>query len=209
MTPDALSWPVVYAGGKVLRFAPADDFGGAYFGGPLEQSFAGQSFGPEPLHRVFTFSPAGLPQPAGHNLQGRLSLFYGLRFSGCDLRYKVPVMDGVNAQYVQDYSQAVSVEHISPAESSSDWPYTGYPLLLPYIPLKEQSRTEVGPEDFSEHYTWQGLEGFTGDELVVVVPAIARLGVSMWGRSGDDEAVQIIFRYSYRTRLVHATNQCT
>ena len=155
MTPDAISWPVVYAGGKVLRYAPADDFGGAYFGGPLEQSFSGQPFGPEPLHRVFTFSPAGLPQPSGHYLQGRLSLFYGLRFSGCDLRYKVSVMDGVNAQYVQDYSQSVSVEHISPAESSSDWPYTGYPLLLPYIPLKEQSRTDVGPEEFSEQYTWQ------------------------------------------------------
>ena len=209
MTPDDLSWPVVFSGDQVVRFAPADDFGSAYFGGPLEQTFSGQTFGPEPLHRVFTFGPGGLPQPRGHNLQGRLSFFYGMRYSGCELRYKVPVLEGVNAQFVQDYSQSVEVDQISPSESSADWPYIGYPALLPYVPLQEVSRTSITPDEFANEYTWQGLEGFSGDELVVVVPAIARLGVSMWGRSGDDEAVQIVFRYSYRDRVIHATNQCT
>jgi hypothetical protein len=208
MTPDSLSWPVVFSSGTVLHFGPTEGFGSAYFGGPLDQTFDGQAFGPEPLHRVFTFSPAGLPQPKGNNLQGQLSLFYGLRYDGCELRYTVPVMDGVNAQFLGDHSKPVSVDFMSPDESSPDWPYLGYPSLLPYVPLQVVSRTEMRPHEFAEQYTWQGLEGFDGDELVVVVPAIARLGVSMWGRSGDDEAVQIVFRYSYRTHQVDVASQC-
>ncbi|MDM5065600.1 hypothetical protein OB934_22875 [Aeromonas salmonicida] len=209
MTPDDLKWPAVYTDGVVVHYSPTEDFSSAYVGGPLEQAFSGVAFGPEPLHRIFTFSPAGLPQPTGHNLQGRMSLFYGMRFSGCELRYRVAVFAGVGAQYIQDYAEATQVMEMTPTVSSEDWPYTGYPLLLPYVPLREASRVAMEPEAFAESYTWQGLEELSHDELVVVVPAIARLGVSMWGRSGDDEAVQLVFRYSYASQEIHAFNQCT
>ena len=193
----------------MIHFAPANDFGSAYFGGPLQQSFSGARFGPEPLHRIFTFSPGGLPQPNGHNLQGQMSLFYGMRFSGCVLRYRVSIKRGVNAQYVEDYLHSTEIESILPAESSVDWPYTGYPSLLPYVPLEEIQRSSIEPQAFAERYTWQGLEDLTDNELVVVVPAIASFGVSMWGRSGDQEAVQLVFRYSYETQKLCVSNQCT
>lgn len=207
-SPDDLRWPALFSGGTVVHFEPAEDLGEAYFGGPLEQAFDGEPFGPAPLHRIFTFSPAGVPQPAGHNLQGFLSLFYGMRFSGCELRYSVATTSGVNAQYIRDSAARTRVTSISPAQSCDDWPYADYPRLLPYVPLREASRHSIESGRFAELYTWQGLEDFSADELVVVVPAVARLGVSMWGRSGDQEAAILVFRYRYLTHEVHASSQC-
>lgn len=209
MTQDEIKWPVVYSCGMVVEYEPADDFGTAYFGGPLEQTFSGTDFGPEPLHRIFTFSPGKLPQPKGHYLQGALSLFYGMRYDGCNLRYRIPVKAGVKAQYIEDYNTVTEIISISPSESNQDWPYLGYPQLLPYIPLKQRSQISIAPEEFSNRFTWQGLDDISENDLIIIIPAISRLGVSMWGRMGDSEAVQLVFRYNYVTHEVQAYNQCT
>lgn len=209
MTPDDIQWPALYTAGTAIFFGPSDNFGQAYFGGPLEHRFTGIAFGPASLHRIFTFSPAYLPQPAGHKLQGNLSLFYGMRFGGCTLRYKVPVMGGVGAQYIGGTKDETEILEIDPVESSNDWPYHGYPEFLPYVPLSESNRVNMPLVQFLEELTWQGLEDPSEDDMIIVVPACPRLGVSIWGRMGDEEAVQLVFRYNYRTFEVTATNQCT
>ena len=208
MTPDDIRWPVLYSGGFAIHFEPDEHFG-AYFGGPLEQLFRGKTFGPEPLHRILTFVPGIYPQPPGHYLQGLMGLFFGMRYDGCCLRYRLPVLDGVNAQYIESNTKPIEVLEMSPTESHPSWPYVDYPRLLPYIPLREASRTELSVEDFAQSFTWQGLEHADQYSLVVVVPSIPRLGVSLWGRGGDDENVLIVFEYNYATREVVASTQCT
>jgi hypothetical protein len=208
LAPDKIHWPVIFSAGTKIEFAPANVFGPAYFGGPLEQKFSGQQFGPEPLHRLFTFSAAALPQPKGNYLQGRMGVFFGLRYDGCELQYRVPVLEAVNAQYIQSTSP-IDVRRVSPNRSSDEWPYADYPRLLPYVQMKEVSRTPMQAQEFASTHTWQGVEAISEDDLVVIVPAVATLGVSLWGRSGDEEAVQVVFRYSYSTHNATVCSQCT
>jgi hypothetical protein len=138
-----------------------------------------------------------------------MSLFFGMRYDGCKLLYRVPVMQAANAQYIRDTLDTTEIVSMSPSKAASDWPYRGYPEILPYIPLAIESRETITPEQFARQLTWQGLEAFSGEELVVVVPAISRLGVSMWGRDGDNEGVQLIFRYRYDAKEIAAVTQCT
>jgi len=199
MTSDNLRWPAVFTGNTAIYFEPTVEFGSAYLGGPLDQEFTGVPFGSEPLHRIFTFSPAGLPQPKGHNLQGRISLFFGMRYPGCQLSYEVPVSRGVNAQYVKDFERTTVLTGIHPVRPDPAWPYKNYPVLLPYARMKEVRRVSMEPETFAESHIHQGLPELTNAELCVVVPAISSLGISMWGPSGDDSGQQVIFRYGYGT----------
>lgn len=205
---DQLKWPVVFTGRTLVRYLPCDGRGSAFVGGPLQQKFTGRRFGPEPLHRIFSFHAGVLPQPDGHKLQGRMAVFYGLRYNGCQLRYRVPVQEGVNCQFNMEASQAVEVLEIAPTKSSPAWPYEHYPGLLPYVHLEEASRTPVEPEEFAATFTWQGVDGISDNDLVVVVPAIANLGMSMWGFGGDDAAVQIVYRYCYASHEASVGTQC-
>lgn len=204
MTPDELRWPVVFTGTTTVYFEPTDGLGSAYFGGPLDQEFRGSSFGTEPLHRVFTFSPAGMPQPEGNNLQARMSLFYGMRYRGCELQYDVPVADGINAQYIKDWESETVVTGMEPNESDASWPYRAYPALLPYVRMKEANRVAMEPEVFAESHVQQGLSDLTKNEMCIVVPAVSAFGMSMWGPAGDDAGMQLVFRYGYRTKEVRA-----
>jgi hypothetical protein len=214
MTPDHLHWPVVYSQGTLIRYTPVttDEVGaccGAYFGGPLQQSFSGVEFGPEPLHRLFTFCPLSVPQPEGHRVTGRMSLFYGMRFDGCLL-----IRSHQNTESI-DASLPLEVTSMSKVKSSPDWPYAGYPQILPYIPLMELSRESMTPSQFEKTCTWQGLEDWvggyapwSGQELVIIIPPIARLGVSMWGFDGDEMGTQIIGCYNFETQEMRVSNQC-
>jgi hypothetical protein len=204
MTPDALRWPVVFTGNTAVYFAPTDEFGSAYLGGPLEQEFDGIEFGTEPLHRVFTFSPAGMTQPGSNNLQARMSLYFGLRYPACQLSYDVKVTDGVNAQYINDWETKTQITAMTPVTSEPNWPYRNYPALLPYVRMKEIERVPMTPEQFAEQHIQQGLPELTAAEICVVVPAISVFGVSMWGPAGDDAGTQIVFLYGYKTHEVRA-----
>jgi len=98
---------------------------------------------------------------------------------------------------------------MNPIESSVDWPYFNYPPLLPYVPLREVSQSAIGLSQFADQYTWQGIDNPEEQELIAIIPAMSKHGVSMWGPAGDDESVQIIFRYNYQTHLVTTYNECT
>lgn len=207
MAADETKWPVVYCNGQAVCFEPSSSFGATYFGGPLDKTFVGREFGPEPLHRVLTLSMDLLPQPEGLYLHGSIPLFYGMRYDECVIRYRVPVMTGTKIQFVEDEREMQLLE-LNPVESLPDWPYEGYPRLLPYIPLTESSRSLMTPEEFGGQFAWQGLS-LLPTELAVVVPACPHLGMSMWGPAGDAEAVQLLFKYDFVTHEVVGSNQCT
>ena len=120
MTPDDIHWPVVYCNGHAVFFERnSESIGSNYFGGPLQQTFVGPAFGSEPLHRVLTLSMAKLPQPKGNYLQGSFPLFYGMRYDGCTIRYRISVQKGVGAQYIQDTKNEVELLELEPKESSA------------------------------------------------------------------------------------------
>jgi len=204
LTPGELRFPVVYSAGTLIAYGPSPDFGVAYVGGPREVEFTGVELGQAPLHRILTLSLVGLPLPEGHTLYGSLPLFYGMRYSGCRLRYRA----GAHGRRLLGHGPLEILE-LSPATSSARWPYAGYPELLPYVPLAEVARQPISSRDFEEQYTWQGIPGLGHNSLAAVVPALSSIGVSMWGRTGDDEQVQLVFLFDPGTYEVTASNQCT
>ncbi len=207
MTPDDISWPVLHCCGETVFFEPSESFSNAYFGGPLERSFSGQSFGPHALHRVLTVSPYELAHPKGHKLQGKLPFFFGMRFDGQRIRYGIPTKTVVDSGHI-DETAPVVIRSMVPTESSDDWPYEHYPELFPYHPLCESKRVNMSSSEFEESFTWQGLE-LASHEMAVVVPSNPYLGVSMWGRMGDEAGVIIVFVYNFKTQEVRAESQCT
>src|SRR5205814_5153798 len=125
---------------------------------------------------------------------GDIQLYYGLTYSGCELRYT---------------NSSVSIEllDIRPDAPSPDWPYRNYPPHLPYFPLKTDRVEDCSFENFCE-LSCQPLQEPSYTEVVIIVPPSPILGVSMWGPSGDMECAQIIFRYDLATHIAHGTNQC-
>lgn len=95
---------------------------------------------------------------------------------------------------------------LDPKKSSDDWPYPGYPDLLPPISLRLARRSPCSCAQFSRFLVRQ--DEIMANELVVVVPPIPDLGMSLWGEDGDDEGVQIVFRCDLKTRKIKVYNEC-
>ncbi|MBN1430697.1 MAG: hypothetical protein JXB07_20170 [Anaerolineae bacterium] len=198
-------WPAVLCNEQAVFFERAEDFGVAYFGGPLEHRFVGQAFGTEPLHRVMTLSMDKLPTPKGYKAIGDLPLFYGFRYEGCRIRYR-PTVEGSPDYQMFSHSDVSEVIGISPNRSTQGWPYEDYPRILPYVPLRVAQRVPMAVADFERQMTWQGLH-MSETELAVVVPANPLLGCSMWGRVGDRAEVMLVFKYDFVSHEVIAESQ--
>jgi len=77
--------------------------------------------------------------------------------------------------------------------------------LLPYVPLKIGETRRCSYAEFAERFPNMPEQP---TELIVVVPAPATLGVSLWGR-GDDGDVIILFECDLADRIVFASNICS
>ena len=124
-----------------------------------------------------------------------LPLFYGMCYDGCTMTYEIEV------------SSRLRLLELEPRMSTDDWPYSGYPDLLPYVPLRLAQRVPCSPEQFQDLLI-QG-DDVNPDQVTVIVPPMFDLGLSMWGHSGDGEGVQIVFQCDVRARTVRAFNECT
>ncbi len=189
-----ITFPVAYFRGTAYFFAPAETYSSTYFGGPSDVELIGKPSDSAPLHHVLTISSALVPALGEFNFLS-LPLFYGLRYSGCSLVYRMP--NGSDCE----------ITNLEPNSSSEDFPYKHYPVLLPYVPLRVERSVPFTPEMFS---------GLANQEveirqmtMTVIVPPIYIGGVSLWGPAGDAEGVQIIFECDFRTKMIRASNQCT
>jgi hypothetical protein len=97
---------------------------------------------------------------------------------------------------------------MEPTKSSDDWPYSDYPVLLPYVPLEVKESRECSLSEFSDS-VMQGIDKTHDAEVIVIIPPNAELRMSIWGPSGDANDVQIIFRYDATTGITKAYNACT
>jgi len=206
MLPEELIYPAAYFDGHACLYERSAKFSSSYFGGPPHSAFkfTGVSFGPRSIHHVMTLYWDVLP---GIEKKGfsDLSLFYGVRYGGCRMKYeKLPPSKSVfdkmedwlssekGLAELPDLSSQCHILEMEPRESSEDWPYAGYPDLLPYVPLRLAERIPCSPKDF-QNLIIHGDE-VKPMEVTVVIPPMFDLGISLFGHDADAEGLQLVFR---------------
>ena len=193
MLPQELEYPAAYYSGQACFYERATSYSPSYFGGPSDVRFSGLQHGPRPLHHLMTLNWQALP---GIEKKGfsDLPLFYGMSYSGCTMTYEI------------EESLRCRLLELQPPKSSPDWPYSGYPDLLPYVPLRVARQIPCSPDEFREVLIQQGE--VKPDAVTVIVPAMFDLGMSLWGHSGDAEGVQIVFQVNVEKWKVRVYNEC-
>jgi len=182
----------VFHDGRSVDFVAADAHGASRFGGPLELRVEGVAHGPRPLHQVASLARHQLPASVPAGFPARLPLIYGLRFNGCALSYRFGTAE-------------LELFEIHPRRSDEDWPYPGFPELLPFVPLAAGTPR---PASWDEFAAGTPLAERPPAELVAVVPPPATVGVSLWGSEGDLEGVTLVFEADLRACRVRAYNVC-
>ncbi len=195
-------FPYLHYRGRLTTFARSEVTAKSYFGGPGQLAIRSAKQDPITLHHLATISTSDMginDSRYGYSIP----FYYGMCYEDCDLSYKLP-------PYTIEVASSpwIDITLINPKKSSKDWPYTDYPKLLPYIPLKIKDTIEMPIEIFSEN-VMQGIETLSDDELVFVIPPNSQMGVSLWGPMGDSENVQIVFIYNLKTGSMRTYNACT
>jgi hypothetical protein len=166
------------------------------FGGPMNPRIEGVEFGPRPLHMIAELSWMHMPALSDVSRINKLPLIYGMYYSGCKLRYRV-VPGGIE------------LLELEPRESLEDWPYSNFPPLLPYIPLRlSDVPTRASYTKFVDAFGHSNLDNRQPADLVAIVPPPASIAVSLWGR-GDGEDVMIVFECDLKKKEVLAYNVTT
>jgi hypothetical protein len=178
---------------KVYSFERVDTHSWSSFGGPLDYEIMGDIYGPRPVHMIAVLSEIDLPflQPVAH--LWNLPLIYGLSYSGFRMQYIVK-------------NKEVKVVEVYPHESSEDFPYRNFPILLPYFPMRVSSARSSSYEKFADKFP--NMPENQPSDLVVAVPAPATIGMSLWGRPANPEDVNIVFECSLEHRFIRTYNVC-
>lgn len=185
---------LVHHAGLTTPFVQSTAHSLCWFGGPLEAEVVGEDLA-RPLHQIATlhlslFNGHGAPR----NVY-QLPLVHGLFYDSGSLRY--------------DFKGFHSVR-ITPGllgEPTPNWPYRGYPELLPFVPLEPNAPLRETWEAFSTRAP--NLPHKQPSEMVVLVPPPATIGFSMWGRSGDAEGVTLVFECDLENQVVMTYNVCS
>ena len=181
MAVEQLVW--AYCEGTVFSFERAQVHSPSVFGGPMEVELSGIEHGPKPLHLIARLATTDI-----RAMRGDIPLIYGMCYDGCRLEYRIDVIG------------KIELLKLRPTQSSEDWPYLNYPLLLPYVPLQIGETRSSSYEEFAEAFP--NMPGLQPSELVVAVPPPATLGVSLWGGTGDADNVTILFECDLADRVV-------
>jgi hypothetical protein len=215
MLPEELHYPAAYFDGHACFYDRATKFSNSYFGGAPHSSykFTGKSFKPRPLHHVINLYWNILP---GIEKKGfsELTLFYGIHYDGCVMKYELlPPPESLFLEIENslstasetrskiqfpDLSSECHILEMEPLESSGNWPYAGYPDLLPHVPLKLADRIPCSPEEF-QSLILHG-DDVNSEEVTVVIPPMYDLGISLFGHSADAEGLQLVFRCSLENK---------
>ena len=102
----------------------------------------------------------------------------------------------------------LTVEEVSPNKPHDEWPYAGFPAILPPTTMGSSAAYDVDREEVEE-LLWQGFPDVSDEHVIIVIPPRDDYGVSLWGEMGDAEMVQCVFAFDPATGRVTAENQCT
>lgn len=181
---------IAYHAGTAIALVRSAKHSRSVFGGPLGPRVTGAHL-EKPLHHIATLSPhhLGLPE-----MTSEIPLVYGFVYDGCSFRYSF------------ENHRDIVIQSGPLGSSTADWPYRGYPELLPYVPLERGSTTLESWEEFSRRAT--NLPPTQPSELVLIVPPPATLGFSMWGPVGDAEDVTVVFECDLNRQTMTTYNVC-
>lgn len=172
---------------RLYKFERADQLSGSHFGGPLHAEFSGQTFGSKPLHLIACLGSLHIPALSAPYLN-QMPLIFGMCYDGCELVY------GFEAD------RRIEILRINPATSLDDWPYTNFPPLIPYMPLRLQDSPSLGNYDsFAQRFP--NMPWPQPAELVVAVPPPQTIGLSFW-QGGDWNEVTIVFECDLKKRQI-------
>jgi hypothetical protein len=187
-----------YFDGTLFCFERVQEHSPSVFGGPIESKISGIEYGPRPLHLIAqlasTHLRAARPDMPGRDNLFDLPLIYGMCYDGCNMEYSVDLYGNID------------LRKMSPTQSSDAWPYTNFPLLLPFVPLKIGETRPCSYAEFAR--TFPNMPEPQPTEMVVTVPPPATVGASLWGRAAGDD-VTILFECDLADRVVFASNICS
>lgn len=120
---------------------------------------------------------------------------YGMYYDGCQLSYRVEIR------------HRIELLQITPASSSDDWPYSNFPPLIPYVPLRlDGVPRRVSYGKFAAPFP--NMPEKQSAEMIVAVPPPATIGLSFWD-IGDGDGVTIVFECDLQKGHVRAFNVTT
>jgi hypothetical protein len=183
----------------------SDRHTGCTFGGPCSSPIYGDIRNVEYLHQVAMIAGTQRPDYASKYLQN-LPLLYGIRFSGCDLSYRL-VSGTLPHDRREILYRGIEILELSPDEPDDDWPYPNYPIYLPYWPIEVKVSRPCHWKEFAEEI-FDAREN-PPSQLIFAMSPPTNLGISLWGLDGDMEGVQIIWEVDTDTNHVLVTNRST
>jgi hypothetical protein len=176
----------------LYKFERAERHTASWLGGPPPREISGQPFGPQPLHQIACIGNLHIRALGAHRLT-ELPLIYGMCYDGCELSYRV------------ESSYQIEMLHIDPPSSRDDWPYSNFPPLIPYVPLRlEDTPRSESYDGFVQRFP--NMPWPQPTELVIAVPPPATIGLSFWA-GGDGDDVTIVFECDLKERKVRAFNR--
>lgn len=181
----------LYFGGKEYSLGISSEESSIYFGGPgYDEAIEGPRYGPRRLHHILTINNSKFSIP-GCDFGFVTSFYYGICFEGCALTYR------------RTATAAIKITETNPRKADRDYPYFGYPDLLPFHPLQIIETKDVTTEEIQDSLY---NTAWTVDpaKLYLTVPNSAGLGLSLWS---PGEEVEIIFEYDPIAGVVRACNQ--
>ncbi|MEM7146025.1 MAG: hypothetical protein AAF591_12885 [Verrucomicrobiota bacterium] len=181
----------VFSRGKRYSIGRSSKASCSYFGGPgYDVVIEGPRYGPRRLHHILTFNH---PQFGINAMQfgSCVSLYYGICFEGCELEWD------------RTATAAIRISKISPRKSGKEYPYFGYPDVLPYIPLEIIEEAEVSDSEIKDCTYNTGWE-IDARHVYAVAYSSPNLGVSLFG---PDSEVEIVFEYDTSRGRVRAASQ--
>ena len=183
----------------------SDRHNGSTFGGPCSTPIYGDVPNAEYLHQVAMISGTQRPDYVSQSLQN-LPLLYGLRFSGCDLSYRL-VAGAIPHEGREILYRGVEILELYPDQPDDDWPYPNFPTYLPYWPIERKVSRPCSWNEFAEEIF--DVREDPPSQLIFAMSPPTKLGVSLWGLDGDLEGVEIIWEVDTETQHVLVRNRST
>jgi hypothetical protein len=181
----------VFSGGHRFFVGRSVKRSTSYFGGPgYDQVIDGARYGPRRIHHILTLN---------HNAFGisslkfgfKTSFYYGLCFEGCELEWE------------RTHTAAMRVTKIDPRKSGKEYPYFGYPDVLPYFPLEVRVKSAATSSDIEAAVYNTGWD-VDPDKVYVIVHSHPDLGIALLNPDAD---VDLVFEYETASGRIRAVNQ--
>ena len=181
----------VFSSGQRFLLGRSEKRSTSYFGGPgYDQVIKGPRYGPRRIHHVLTLNHGAFGISA-LKFGFKVSFYYGICFEGCELEWE------------RTHTAALQITKIDPRKSDKEYPYYGYPDVLPHFPLKILDQSDAAESDIKDALYNTGWT-INPDRVYVLAHSHPTLDIALFD---PDASVDIVFEYDPNSGRVRATNQ--